>query len=673
LIASVLIANRGEIACRIIRTAKRLGIRTVAVYSEADARSPHVCDADDAVCIGPAAARDSYLSIDRILAAAAQTDARAIHPGYGFLSENEEFARACVDAGLIFVGPSPDAIRIMGSKSESKTVMEKAGVPVVPGHKGSQDSQRLAVAAQQIGYPVLVKASAGGGGKGMRVVESDTQILEAIEGARREARSSFGDDELLIEKFLPNARHVEVQVFSDAHGNFVHLFERDCSVQRRHQKIIEESPAPHLDPALRAAMGQSAVAAARAVDYVGAGTVEFLLKDGVYYFIEMNTRLQVEHAVTEMVTGVDLVEWQFRVAAGEALPLQQPRITVSGHAIEARVYAEDPANEFLPAAGRITHIRMPAESRHVRIDTGLAEGDVIGVHYDPMIAKLIVWDRNRARAIEQLSAALAAYQVAPLLTNIPFLKSVARHAEFRAGGVGTAFVENHLPGLLDGVGELPEELLGLAAVAIVLRSVDAEESLAGRVRKLRGIQTTPWAHRSGWRLNGDNHHRLTVIHNDESRELVVHYRTDGYDIDLTDTTVCQLRNVTDDGRTLSALLDDRSIRATVIHDGRRVAVFADKALWHLSLAGPKVRTATSSSASGRLLAPMPGTVTAVEVASGEEVSTGQTLLVVEAMKMEHAIKSPVDGVIGQLACAPGEQVLDGQLLIVVNPAPDPIA
>ena len=451
----ILIANRGEIACRIARTCKRLGIRTVAVYSEADTNALHVVSCDEAHLIGPAPARDSYLRADRILEVVERTGAQAVHPGYGFLSENEAFTEACTQAGVVFIGPPAAAIRAMGSKSAAKQLMEKAGVPLVPGYHGEgQDLDTLAREADRIGYPVLIKASAGGGGKGMRVVDRAAQLADALTSAKREAASSFGDDHVLIERYLTRPRHIEMQVFADTQGNAVHLFERDCSVQRRHQKVLEEAPAPGMTAARRRQMGSAAVAAARAVGYVNAGTVEFIADEsGEFYFMEMNTRLQVEHPVTEMITGLDLVEWQLRVASGQALPLMQDQLAINGHAVEARIYAEDPARDFYPAAGRIEHLRQPEVSAHVRIDTGVREGDEIGVYYDPMMAKLICWDVDRDAALRRLRGALQHYQVVGFATNIQFLSAVVAHRAFA--------MADHEPGLLDTglIGRYKAELL----------------------------------------------------------------------------------------------------------------------------------------------------------------------------------------------------------------------
>ncbi len=505
----ILIANRGEIACRVIRTARRLGVATVAVYSEADRQALHVELADEAVAVGPAPAAESYLRGERIIEAARRTGAQAVHPGYGFLAENAGFAQACADAGLVFIGPPPDAIRAMGSKSEAKALMEKAGVPVVPGdHGDNQDPKHLAGAAEKIGYPVLIKASAGGGGKGMRRVDDAKDFAAALDGAKRESASAFGDDTVLIEKFVERPRHIEIQVFADGHGNAVHLFERDCSIQRRHQKVVEEAPAPGLDEARRTAMGAAAVEAARAIGYVGAGTVEFIAgPDGDFYFMEMNTRLQVEHPVTEMITGLDLVEWQLRVASGEPLPLGQDDLAIAGHAIEARVYAEDPARGFLPSTGELHHLRPPEEGDGVRWDTGVRAGDAISMHYDPMIAKLIVWSgEGRADAVRRLRRALASCEVAGVTTNLDLLGAIAAHPAFAAGGCDTGFVEQHFDSLVPPPAPPDGSALACAALALELRR---REEAAARAAA-SGDPHSPWHQVNGWRLNDSGRHTLEL-------------------------------------------------------------------------------------------------------------------------------------------------------------------
>ncbi|MDX1576797.1 MAG: acetyl-CoA carboxylase biotin carboxylase subunit, partial [Kiloniellales bacterium] len=494
----LLIANRGEIACRVVRTAKRLALRTIAVYSEADKNALHVALADEAEPIGPPAAAESYLNIEAVLVAAKASRAEAVHPGYGFLSENPDFAEACAAAGLVFVGPPAEAIRAMGSKDRAKVLMERAGVPVLPGYNGrAQSTKALERAAAKLGYPLLIKPSAGGGGKGMRRVDRAADLGPALDGARREAAAAFGDARVILERFLARPRHIEVQIFADQRGRALHLFERDCSIQRRHQKVIEEAPAPGLSAKLRAAMGRAAVAAARAIGYVGAGTVEFLVDGKSFYFMEMNTRLQVEHPVTEMITGHDLVEWQLRVAAGEALPCGQGDLAITGHAIEARLYAEDPARDFLPAPGRLERLRFPKEGRHLRIDSGVREGDEISHYYDPMIAKLIVAGKDRPAAVARLTRALAATEISGVATNLAFLERIAAHADYRAGRIDTVFVERHGESLLPADGLVSDEALALASLAVLLRR-EAEARAAARASD---DPYSPWQETDGWRLN----------------------------------------------------------------------------------------------------------------------------------------------------------------------------
>ncbi len=659
----ILIANRGEIACRIARTCKRLGIRTVAVYSEADANALHVASCDEAHLIGPAPARDSYLRADRILEVVERTGAQAVHPGYGFLSENEAFTEACAQAGVVFIGPPAAAIRAMGSKSAAKQLMEKAGVPLVPGYHGEgQDLDTLVREADRIGYPVLIKASAGGGGKGMRVVDRAAQLADALMSAKREAVSSFGDDRVLIERYLTRPRHIEMQVFADTQGNTVHLFERDCSVQRRHQKVLEEAPAPGMTAARRRQMGSAAVAAARAVGYVNAGTVEFIADEsGEFYFMEMNTRLQVEHPVTEMITGLDLVEWQLRVASGQALPLTQEQLAINGHAIEARIYAEDPERDFYPAAGRIEHLRQPEVSAHVRIDTGVREGDEIGVYYDPMIAKLICWDVDRDAALRRLRDALGRYQVVGFATNIPFLSAVVAHHAFA--------MADHEPGLLDTglIGRykaelLPEarpasnEILALAVLAELTR-IDQE---AAAVAVLSGDPWSPWNARDGWRLNEDNHHTFTFLDSGREVSVTAHYRKAGYSLDLPGRSVMARAESAPDG-SLVADLDGARVHATVVRTGHMLTVFAGGVSHRLEL--KPLETVADEEVGGRLTAPMPGSVVEVLVRNGQKVEKGQALMIIEAMKMEHSITAPAAGVVAQVLFVRGDQVKEGEQLI----------
>ena len=664
----ILIANRGEIAVRVARTARRLGIRTVAVYSEADVGALHVECCDEAYLIGPAAARDSYLRGEIILQVAKQAGAGAIHPGYGFLSENAGFARACADAGIVFIGPPAAAIEAMGSKSAAKALMEKAGVPLVPGYHGdNQDPGFLRKQAGVIGYPVLIKASAGGGGKGMRIVAAAAEFDDALAGAKREAASSFGDDKVLIEKYLTRPRHIEVQVFGDAHGHCLHLFERDCSVQRRHQKILEEAPAPAIGESRRREMGAAAVAAAKAVAYTGAGTVEFIAdEDGRFYFMEMNTRLQVEHPVTEMITGLDLVEWQLRVAAGEALPLNQQQLAINGHAIEARIYAEDPARGFLPAAGRITHLRLPDASAQLRIDTGVREGDEIGVHYDPMIAKLIVWDSDRPSALRRMRAALAEYEIVGLSTNVSFLQSVIAHSAFANAHVDsstleTGLIERHAADLFAPRGRAGSDVLALAVLAERLR-IDEQAALAAAGAN---DPHSPWHRRDGWRLNEDNHHTYVFIDGGERVEITAHYRDRGYLLELPDGQM-RVSGERDGDTRISALIDGRRVNASVVREADALTVFVAAASHRLER--ERVRVLEEEDPGGRLVSPLPGSVVQVLVEENQPVDKGQALMIVEAMKMEHTISAPHAGKVSQIYFAVGEQVAEGAQLLALEEA-----
>ena len=659
MLSKILIANRGEIAVRVIRAARRLGIATVAVYSEADAGSLHVAMADSAYCVGPAPARESYLNVDAIVAAIKDSGVDAVHPGYGFLSENADFAESCAAAGAVFIGPPADAIRAMGSKSAAKTIMGKADVPMLPGYHGKrQDMKTLARAAERIGYPVMVKASAGGGGMGIRIVEDGEALEDAVKGAKRQAKAAFGDDRMLIEKYLGRPRHVEIQVFADSHGNAVHLFERDCSIQRRHQKVVEEAPAPGMTATLRRRMGEAAVAAARAIGYQGAGTVEFLLdEDGSFYFMEMNTRLQVEHPVTEMITGEDLVEWQLKVAAGDPLPRSQEELTLSGHAIEVRIYAENPAKNFLPASGRIRHLRTPAESAHVRIDTGYRDGDDVTPFYDPMIAKLIVWDEDRLTALRRLRTALADYQVIGPITNIEFLGAIATHPAFAAGDVDTGFIDRHKDDLLPRSEGLPDTVLAVATLDVLLRR--AEE--AGSRAHATGDPHSPWGRGDAWRLNDDNRHVLAFIDGKDSVRVVAHVRGDGFIFDLPGGSVAAQGEIDPDGD-LIIDLDGVRGKATVARHGEELTVIWSGIAYRVTQdAG--VRTARRDAPTGGFLAPMPGKIIAVTTEPGARVRRGAQLMVLEAMKMEHAITAPTDGKVAVVNYAVGDQVEEGAVLL----------
>jgi 3-methylcrotonyl-CoA carboxylase alpha subunit len=664
---SVLIANRGEIACRIIRTARRMGIRTIAVYSDADSEALHVASADMGVRIGSAPARESYLSIERIIAAARESGAEAVHPGYGFLSENAEFAEACAAAGLTFIGPPPAAIRAMGSKSEAKAIMAKAGVPVVPGYHGAaQESGSLAKQAMKIGYPVLIKASAGGGGKGMRRVDSADGFLAALDAAKREALASFADDCVLIEKYLVRPRHVEMQIFADRHGSAVHLFERDCSLQRRHQKVIEEAPAPDLDSSLREAMGGAAVTAAQAIGYVGAGTVEFILDEsGAYYFMEMNTRLQVEHPVTEMITGLDLVEWQFRIAAGESLPLPQDQIAARGHAVEARLYAEDPDRDFLPTGGRLTLLELPEEPPALRVDTGVRAGDLIGIHYDPMIAKVIAWGADRRAAIGRLHSALSRCRVGGVVTNLNLLLAITEHHEFTTGAVDTGFIERQRDALITG-DTPPDVALAVAALALLQ---ERRESAAATARASTDPYS-PWHQVGGWRLNGEARSLLVFQGaNDERHEVMVHFRGNDFLLDISGTAIAAAVARAEQGG-LAVRLNDRRFTAPVVREGDAVSVLVEGRWWRLRVLDPLAGAGHDGGGSGRLTAPMPGRIVAVTVQVGDLVARGTTLIALEAMKMEHAIAAPSDGVVKAIQYAVGDLVEDGAELIVFEAAED---
>ena len=656
----ILIANRGEIACRVIKTARRMGIKTVAVYSEADANARHVRLADEAVLIGPAPARESYLVIERIIAAAQQTGAQAIHPGYGFLAENEDFCDACERAGIVFIGPPVAAIRAMGSKSEAKKLMEAAGVPLTPGYHGDdQDAAVLHAQADAIGYPVLIKAAAGGGGKGMRLVERSEDFADLLASCQREARSSFGNDHVLVEKYITRPRHIEIQVFGDTHGNVVYLFERDCSVQRRHQKVLEEAPAPGMTVERRQAMGKAAVDAARAVGYVGAGTVEFIAnQDGSFYFMEMNTRLQVEHPVTEMITGQDLVEWQLRVAAGEKLPLAQEQLQIRGHALEARIYAEDPAKGFLPSTGRLVHLAPPAEGLHVRVDTGVEEGDEISPHYDPMIAKLIVWDINRDRALARMLQALADYRVVGVANNIDFLSRLTACPSFANADLDTGLIERERAYLFADTSAVPDEVWAVAALAELLR----EGERAAETARRHADPLSPWHARDGWRVNVRARRQLVFRSGEAQREIGIEYRRGGYDLSVDGRCIEASGELNPRGL-LRVELDGRRMDATVIVGAEKRAVFFQGRAWTLICVDPLLHSGEGGGAEGGLLAPMPGKVIALVAAEGAHVEKGAPLLILEAMKMEHTITAPAAGRVKSFRFAVGDQVSDGAELV----------
>ncbi|HEX9646985.1 MAG TPA: acetyl/propionyl/methylcrotonyl-CoA carboxylase subunit alpha [Alphaproteobacteria bacterium] len=669
----ILIANRGEIACRIIDTARRLGVRTVALYSDADAGARHVRLADEAYPIGKAPAADSYLRIESVIEVARHAGAEAVHPGYGFLAENPSLAEACAVAGLAFIGPSADAIRAMGAKDRAKQLMEQAGVPVVPGyHEHSRDLKVLTTQARLIGFPILVKAVAGGGGRGMRTVSRELDLAEAIAAARREAQAAFGDDRVLLEKVVARARHVEIQVFADGHGNIVHLYERDCSIQRRHQKVIEEAPSPALSPELRLAMGEAAVRAAEAIGYLGAGTVEFLLdSSGGFHFMEMNTRLQVEHPVTEMITGLDLVEWQLRVAAGEPLPLAQDQIELFGHALEARLYAEDPRKEFLPSTGRLVHLRLPgvpgaspAGARvPVRIDTGVDQGDEVTPYYDPLIAKIVVWGRDRAEALRRMTRALADTELVGPATNLEFLSAVVGHPAFVANEVDTGFVLRHREELVAEPAPAPALALALAALYLLL---DRRRRTAAEAARTADPYT-PWAGADGWRLNDAAHETVTLI--DNGAPVPVEVRTDrrGTRLVLPDGEVGARASFTADGR-LSAAVGGIAVTVSVIdhvdaRGERQLTVIVQDATYRLGVEDPLAVAAHQDAEGGQLTAPMPGRVTQVLAEDGARVARGAPLLVIEAMKMEHTVAAPASGQVTKVKYAVGDWVGEGESLL----------
>jgi 3-methylcrotonyl-CoA carboxylase alpha subunit len=653
---SLLIANRGEIACRIIRTARRLGVRTIAVYSTADRGALHTKLADEAVEIGPAEARQSYLSVERILQAARDTRAAAIHPGYGFLSENPAFARACQEAGIVFVGPPVDAIDRMGSKSEARQLMSAAGVPVLPGYDGEDQSDGVLEAeARRLGFPLLVKPTAGGGGKGMRVVRSAAELGEALSGARRESIKAFGDPQLLLERFVEKGRHVEIQVFADSHGDAVHLFERDCSLQRRHQKVIEEAPAPGLDPATREAMGAAAVAAARAVGYVGAGTVEFLHDGHDFYFLEMNTRLQVEHPVTEMITGVDLVEWQLRVADGEPLPLRQAQVTQRGHAVEARLYAEDPERGFLPSTGRIERLRFPMDLEHVRVDTGVREGDEVSIHYDPMVAKIIAWGADRLEAIDRLRAALEATDVDGLRTNTRFLWEILGNEAVRAGDVSTRLLESGLP----ASGATDADIQGAWLIAAAVGS-----QVASRPGQPGG-QTTPWGRRVGFRLNAPTTLRVALALGADRRWLRL--RPAGPDLQVElDGRTHLLEDCIPAGGRIAGRIDGQPFDAR-FEPGEDGFLLRRQCLRFDFAEDTGAERHASAEHEGHLRSPMPGLVLDVRAKPGDSVEAGAVLVVLEAMKMEHSLTAPWAGKVAAVAVKPGDRVEEGVELAVLEP------
>ena len=651
MIRRLLVANRGEIVCRIVRTARRLGITTIAVYSDADRNAQHVRSADEAYYLGPSPAASSYLDIGKLIALAQRVGADAIHPGYGFLSENARFAQACQDAGLIFIGPPAAAIESMGSKSASKAAMAAVGVPVAPGYHGDEQSaQRLIEEAARVGFPLIIKASAGGGGKGMQVVNSAAEVPAAVESAQRLARTAFGDDRLLMERYFPKARHVEVQIFADSHGQTVSLFDRDCSVQRRHQKIIEEAPAPGLRDAVRTSMAQAAVKSAQAVGYIGAGTVEFLVDEAQnFYFMEMNTRLQVEHPVTELITGIDLVEWQLRIAQGERLPRAKGEMSQRGFAVEARLYAEDPAHEYLPSVGQITHLRWPESVPGLRLDTGVETGDEISTYYDPMLGKIIAWGESRATAIELLHRALSEVQIVGVATNRALLTSVLADQEFRRGAVGTDFLNVRRAKLLFGEPPAAGPDIALGAVWCAAKNTGTnalwEDSRGWR---LAAPASTTWRFAEG----------TAAIEVATPDEYLVRVGKHDYAVRVLSRSA-DLLLVECQGQRQSVAVFDAGPLLHLFRDGRHVVLHPERTDDSLQVAG--------DSEQGSLLTPLPGTIVAVHVAADQQVARGTPLVTVEAMKMEHTLTAPYDGVVSRIAYAVTDRVQAGAVLVELTP------
>jgi 3-methylcrotonyl-CoA carboxylase alpha subunit len=665
---TILIANRGEIACRIIRTCRKLGIRTIAVFSEADANAQHVRLADAAYPIGGPRPQDSYLRGEIIIDVAKKSGAQAVHPGYGFLSENADFADAVEQAGIVFIGPKAASMRKMGSKAGAKELMASQNVPVVPGYTGAdQDPALLAREAQRVGFPLMIKAAHGGGGKGMRIVRDAHEFLPALESCQREAKNAFGRDRVLLERYIETPRHIEFQIFGDAHGNVIHLGERECSAQRRYQKVIEEAPSPFLTPALRAKMGAAAVAAARAIDYVNAGTIEFIVGPEAaqrddFYFMEINTRLQVEHPVTEMVTGLDLVEWQLRVAAGDVLPLTQDAITAHGHAIEVRLYAEDPESGFLPGSGRLDKLCLPRPSGYVRSDGGVIEGDTVTIFYDPMIAKLIVWDEDRPRALVRLRDALAACEIVGPKSNIAFLEALIRHPMVVEGRIDTGYLDRHLDEVLPT--PLPPSAIDLAAAttAVLLH----EEDAASNTARTSADPFSPWALADGWRLGHASDRVLCLLHRGQRHLLHVSGSAGSYQV-RGDGFAVQVDGARVNDEILSARFDGDSHRyraaadsaAVRVHDGTRRLRFERV---------PAFQIATEAGASGgnRVSAPMPGRIVLVKVNAGDKVEAGQELLVMEAMKMELSLKSPRAGTVEMVQVKAGDFVEGDAVLVTLT-------
>lgn len=650
----ILIANRGEIACRIIETAQKKGIKTVAVYSEIDANSRHVRLADEAYKIGAAEASESYLNGDIIIETALKCGAEAIHPGYGFLSENAEFAKRCEEAELRFIGPTPHSISLMGLKDQAKAEMIKAGVPVVPGYDGeNQDENFLKEKADAIGYPLLIKAVAGGGGKGMRLVENKDDFFSSLNGAKNEAKGAFGNDRVILEKYIRRARHIEVQVFADMVGNAVYLHERDCSLQRRHQKVVEEAPAPDLSEDMRYELGETAIKAVKAIKYRGAGTIEFIvdvehgLKDAPFYFMEMNTRLQVEHPVTEMITGIDLVEWQLRIAAGERLPLSQKDIKLDGHAFEVRIYAEDPANGFLPQTGKLHHFSYPDETDNLRLDTGIEEGDEVSIYYDPMIAKLIVWGQSRSEAIRHMRRALSKTAIAGVKTNLEFLYNIFNRKAFNVADFDTGFIDKYIIHLTPEADHVSVPILTLAALYELMPHSQG---------------TDIWDRSDGWQLNTNLKISLTFLENQKVFDIAAEYKADGFDLEVLGKKY-HVKLVNRMGDDLLILLNGEKISGKVVKDGNEFTVFSAGKVTYLNHFVPGIDANESDKGDGVLIAPMPGKIARLIVSENDQVEKGDPLMILEAMKMEHTMRSPITGKVQLNGLSENKQVQDGQTLL----------
>jgi 3-methylcrotonyl-CoA carboxylase alpha subunit len=656
----VLIANRGEIACRVIRTCRRLGIHTIAVFSEADKDAQHVRLADEAWPIGGPRPADSYLRGETILEVARKSGAQAIHPGYGFLSENTSFARACTDAGIAFIGPRPASIEAMGSKAAAKALMEKHQVPLVPGYHGdNQDGAVLAEQARKTGFPLMIKAAAGGGGKGMRIVHTEKEFADALASAQREAASSFGDTRVILERYVEHPRHIEFQVFGDMHGNVIHLNERECSAQRRYQKVLEETPSPFLTPERRKAMGEAAVAAAQAVNYVGAGTVEFIVgQDGTFFFMEMNTRLQVEHPVTEETLRVDLVEWQLRVAAGEALPLQQDQIHAHGHAIEVRLYAEDPDQNFLPGSGKLRTLKLPSPSRHVRLDGGVIEGDTVTIFYDPMIAKLIVHDADRTQALQRLREALAECDIVGPKSNVAFLERLVRHPVVIEGRIDTGYLDRHLSEFLTGDAAPSDHVLFAAATAALLGDENAVVDQASRDQGEWG--SSP---RDAWRIGRAGKRIVALSLREQRYEIEAHGHDGDYQLQHGESR-CEVQGARQQDGILSARFNGQGIRLGVHTDQERVSLHDVNGQRHVLVRAPAFAWESKEGTGGnQIIAPMPGRIVLVKAQAGDNVEEGQELLVMEAMKMELALKAPRAGTIENVSATQGEFVEADTVLV----------